>query len=110
MLVMCAFAVMVHFTPHAKAAAVASAGNNEGGKIVLTDEVCKTDKETYPNLGRAYTFNSSGFVLQGCWIPELDGTAVRIIWFDNTQNVYPTDGFTFTLKNKSKPKERLIPT
>ena len=106
MVAMCAFAVVVHFTPQAKAAAFATMPNEGGGKIVLTDETCKLKGKTYPNLFRAYTFNPSGFNLEGCWLPELDGAAVRIVWFDNTQSVYSTDGFT----PAGKSKERLIPT
>jgi len=38
------------FSSNAKAAAIATMPNEGGGKIVLTDEVCKNDGKTYNNV------------------------------------------------------------
>ena len=108
MVAMFAFAVIVHFTPQAKAASVATMPNKGGGYIVLTDEVCVINGKKFHNAGRAYTFHASGTVLEGCFgSMDIEGV-VKIIWLDGDESIYPISNFTPV--GKAKPKERLIPT
>jgi len=105
MVVMFAFAVVIHFTTDARAAVIASADNNDGGKMVLTDEPCVIGGKTFSDAWQAYSFNSSGLVLPGCFNISLDGSSVKVIWADGDEIVYSTKSFTPT--RKSKPKEKL---
>lgn len=99
-LVACAFAAIVHFTPNAKAEAIASMPNKGGGKIVLTNEVCKYGEKTYSKLNRAYNYTDVGYGSEGCFYIE-DETVV-VIWSLNNkaeQMRYPAENFTI-LKRK----------
>ena len=79
----------------AQAAAIATMPNEGGGKIVLTDEVCKNDGKTYNKLSRAYNYTTSGHSSEGCFYVE-DETVV-VIW-DTSAGVrrmrYPAENFT----------------
>jgi hypothetical protein len=77
------------------AGAIATMPNEGGGKIVLTDEVCKIDSKTYNKLNRAYNYTTSGHSSEGCFYVE-DETVV-VIW-DTSAGVrrmrYPAENFT----------------
>jgi len=77
------------------AGAIATMPNEGGGKIVLTDEVCKNDGKTYSKLNRAYNYTTSGHSSEGCFYVE-DETVV-VIW-DTSVGVrrmrYPAENFT----------------
>ena len=79
----------------AHAAAIATMPNEGGGKIVLTDEVCKNGGKTYSKLNRAYNYTTSGHGSEGCFYIE-DETVV-VIW-DTSSGVrqmrYPAENFT----------------
>jgi hypothetical protein len=79
----------------AHAAAIATMSNEGGGKIVLTDEVCKNNGKTYNKLNRAYSYTTSGHNSEGCFYIE-DETVV-VIW-DTSSGVrqmrYPAENFT----------------
>lgn len=86
---------------HASAETIASMPNKGGGKIVLTNEVCKYEGKTYSNLNRAYNYTSEGYGSDGCYTVE-DETVV-VIW--NVQGTsqkmrYSIDNFTIIKKSK----------
>jgi hypothetical protein len=87
--------ILVGFVQEVRAGAIATMPNEGGGKIVLTDEVCKSDGKTYHKLSRAYNYTTSGYGGEGCFYIE-DETVV-VIW--NTLNGarqmrYPAENFT----------------
>lgn len=105
MVAMFAFAVVIHFTPQAKAEAFATMPNEGGGKIVLTNEECVINGKKYDNLLRAYAFAAGGTVYEGCFYLDDATESVAIVWArDGKKMRYPQSGF------KVIPKERLIPT
>ena len=105
MVAMCAFALITHFTPQAKAEALATLPNNGGGKIVLTDEECIAHGVKYEPLRRAYSFVASGTIHEGCFYVDNTTESVVIVWtIGGKQNRYPKYDF------KVIPKEKLIPS
>lgn len=68
--------------------------NNSGGKIVITDDVCKgPGGKIYPNMFRIYTYSSSGETSDGCF--EFEGDTVHVFWPDSKQEMrYPIESFT----------------
>jgi len=83
------------------AGAIAEMPNRAGGKIVLTDEVCRHDGKTYESLARAYNYSAEGYTTEGCFAVE-DETVV-VIWKDGSANPrmrYPAENFRI-LKRKS---------
>jgi len=86
---------------HASADTIASMPNQGGGKIVLTNEVCKYGEKTYSKLSRAYNYTSEGYGSEGCFYVE-DETVV-VIWNNpggSKQMRYPAENFTLTKKSK----------
>jgi hypothetical protein len=89
------------FVPNVKAAGIASMPNKAGGRIVLTDEVCKHKGKVYDTLKRAYNYSTEGYTTEGCFFVE-DETVV-VIWDDGTANPrmrYPIENFTLIKRNK----------
>jgi hypothetical protein len=89
------------FATSAKAGAIASMPNRAGGKIVLTDEVCKHKGKVYDSLKRAYNYSTEGYTTEGCFAIE-DETVV-VIWDDGTPNGrmrYPIENFTLIKRSK----------
>lgn len=77
----------------AQSSTFATLPNTAGGKIVLTDELCKLGDKVYDKLNRAYNYGSAGYTSEGCWMTE-DETIV-VIWVDtNTKSRYPIQNFT----------------
>jgi hypothetical protein len=91
--------VFVGFVQEVRADAIATMPNEGGGKIVLTDEVCKHKGTTYSTLSRAYNYTTSGHSSEGCFYIE-DETVV-VIW-DTSAGVrrmrYPAENFTLIKK------------
>jgi len=87
----------------AQAEAIATMPNEGGGKIVLTDEVCKNGGKTYSALSRAYNYTTSGHSSEGCFFIE-DETVV-VIW-DTAAGVrrmrYPAENFTIIKKKSNR--------
>lgn len=85
----------------ARAEAIASMSNQGGGKIVLTNEVCKHNEKVYSKLSRAYNYTDAGYTSEGCFYIE-DETVV-VIWSQSNgakQMRYPAENFTI-LKRKT---------
>jgi hypothetical protein len=84
------------------AAAIASMPNEGGGKIVLTDDICKVDGKVYNKLNRAYNYTTSGHSSEGCFYVE-DETVV-VIW-NTSVGVrtmrYPAENFTLINRKQS---------
>ena len=97
--VACSFVAIIMFTPPVKAESIASMPNKGGGKIVLTNEVCKLGNKVYSELNRAYNYTSEGYGSEGCFMIEDD--TVVIVWNLNgkAQKMrYPLDDFSLTNK------------
>jgi len=91
--------VFVGFAQEVRAEAIATMPNEGGGKIVLTDEVCKYEGKTYNKLNRAYNYTTSGHSSEGCFFIE-DETVV-VIWdtpSGSRRMRYPAENFTMTKK------------
>ena len=48
--------------------------NEDGGRIVLTDEQCQVD----PRMLRAYTYTKSHYTEEGCWVD--DDLTILVKW------------------------------
>jgi len=87
------------------AAAIASMPNEGGGKIVLTDDICKVDGKVYNKLHRAYNYTTSGHSSEGCFYVE-DETVV-VIW-NSAIGVrtmrYPLENFTLINRKQSRTR------
>jgi hypothetical protein len=85
-----------------KAETVATQPNQAGGKIVLTDQVCKYEGQTFDKLSRAYNYGSAGYTSEGCW--GIEDETVVVYWIDTNQRMrYPVTAFTMN-SNYSKKK------
>ncbi len=83
--------------------AIATMPNEGGGKIVLTDEVCKHDGKTYKELNRAYNYTTSGHNSEGCFFIE-DETVV-VVWAlasGAKRMRYPAENFTVIKKKGNR--------
>jgi hypothetical protein len=83
------------------AGAIATMPNQAGGKIVLTDEICKHNGKVYEKLNRAYNYGVQGHTTEGCFYVE-DETVV-VIWDDGTATPrmrYPAENFTMIKKKQ----------
>lgn len=84
-----------------KAEMIASMPNQGGGKIVLTNEVCKLDKKVYDTLRRSYFYTAEGYTSEGCYYVE--GDSVMVIWDmadgKPAKRRYPADNFTIIKKS-----------
>lgn len=81
---------------------IASMNNQGGGKIVLTNEICKVGEKTYSKLNRAYNYTSEGYNSEGCFYIE-DETVV-VVWGQANgakQMRYPIENFTVIKKTRS---------
>ena len=78
-------------------------GNEAGGRIFLTDEVCKFGGKTYNALLRAHSFVRSGHVIEGCYYLDGDTNTIHARWFlaEVEKRVYNLADFTI-IKRSSK--------
>jgi hypothetical protein len=86
----------------AQAGVIATSPNEGGGKIVLTDEVCKHEGKTYKGLNRIYSYTSKGLNAEGCYGIEDD--TVVVIWYTDgvEKRRYPASSFTLTPKKSTR--------
>lgn len=85
-----------------KAETIATQPNQAGGKIVLTDQVCKHDGQVFDKLNRAYNYGSAGYTSEGCW--GIEDETIIVYWIDTNQKMrYPVTAFTMN-SNYSKKK------
>lgn len=78
---------------------IATMPNQGGGKIVLTDEVCKAGSKTYNTLRRAYNYTVEGYGSEGCYY--IEDESVMVIWDTAgtaTKRRYPAENFTINKK------------
>ena len=81
---------------------IATMPNEAGGKIVLTDEICKYNGQVFDKLNRAYNYGASGSTGEGCW--GVEDETVMVYWVDtNRKSRYPLVNFTIN-PNYSKKK------
>lgn len=95
-------AVYLAFPPKAFAESIATMPNKGGGKIVLTNEICKMEGKTYSSLNRAYNYTSEGYSSEGCYALEDD--TVIIVWNLNgkAQRMrYAADDFTLVKRRQA---------
>jgi hypothetical protein len=96
-------AVLALATTVSNAEMIAWLGNQAGGKIVITDEVCvdPVTKERYDVLKRAYNYSASGSTSEGCYHVEDD--SVVIVWVNTngrSKSRYPLENFTLNTNYK----------
>ena len=82
---------------------VAWLGNQGGGKIVITNQVCvdPVTNQRYDALKRAYNYDSSGGTSEGCFFVEDE--SVVVVWVEPTKRTtsrYPLVNFTISEKFK----------
>ena len=95
-------AFLAVFITWVNAATIATMPNEGGGKIVLTDEICRHDGKTYDKLNRAYNYTTSGYSSEGCYFVE-DETVV-VIWAlasGAKRMRYPIENFSLPRKPAS---------
>ena len=73
---------------------VAYIDNVAGGRIVITNEVCRDKKgEVYKDMYRAYTYTSSGDTYDGCF--EFEDDTIHFYWpAAKKEQRIPIDQFT----------------
>lgn len=80
----------------AAAADTYTSRNTGGGEIVLTERECTVGNRTVKGLREAYTFNSTGETVEGCWTMQ-DGY-VHVRWRNpdgsGTTRIYRIETFT----------------
>ena len=96
-------------TTLANAEMIAWLGNQAGGRIVITDEVCvdPDTKKRYDQLKRAYNYGSAGGTSEGCYLVEDE--SIVIVWVNSNgrnKSRYPLENFTFNPNYKGKSKNR----
>ena len=101
--------LLLSLSAHASAEMLAWLGNQAGGRIVLTDEVCidPVTKERYDQLKRAYNYGSSGGTSEGCYL--LEDESVVVIWVNSRsrdKSRYPLENFTFNKNYKGSNRNR----
>ena len=95
--------LLLSVTTAVKAEMVAWLGNQAGGRIVITDEVCvdPVTKERYDALRRAYNYGSAGGTSEGCF--HIEDDSVVIVWVNTngrSKSRYPLENFTLNPKYK----------
>lgn len=78
---------------------IATLPNKGGGKIVFTDEACKSGGKTYERIKRVYNYTAEGYSSEGCYYVEDD--TVVVIWDMSggpEKRRYPIDSLTFSKK------------
>jgi len=85
----------------ARAETIATMPNKGGGKIVLTNEVCKLEGKTYETLRRTYNYTSEGYTSEGCFY--IEDETVMVVWKglngQPSRMRYPAENFTITKKS-----------
>ena len=95
--------ILVAYITHSYGATIATMPNEGGGKIVLTDEACRSGGKTFDKLNRAYNYTTSGYGSEGCFFVE-DETVV-IIWSLESgpkRMRYPIENFDLPRQRKGK--------
>lgn len=99
-------AVILAFPSKVFAESIATMPNKGGGKIVLTNEVCKYAGKTYSNLNRAYNYTSEGYGSEGCF--HLEDDTVVILWdVSGTAQKMRYSANDFTVIKKSSGATRI---
>jgi hypothetical protein len=93
--------IVLCFIGLVQAKGIAWMPNQAGGKIVITDEVCKDNKgKVYPSLNKIYMYTQAGYTLDGCFYISDD--TVRTTWNDGSEMRYPLESFTLFTKTGTK--------
>jgi hypothetical protein len=77
----------------AKSETIAYTTNQNGGKMVITTEICRDGKNRL-----AYSQSANVQTLLGCWVN--DDSFIHIQWYDQELRSYPYDGWVVTKKQK----------
>jgi hypothetical protein len=78
----------------ANAQALFQLNNNAGGKIVLTDELCRNKSNKL-----AYSTSNGMSTLLGCW--TADDSHIHVQWYDSDLRSYPYEGWVDIRTTKS---------
>lgn len=82
--------------------------NQAGGRVVLTDEVCKMDGKVFEGLSRAYMYTDKGENDEGCYY--IEDASVAIMWQSGREKRYPTSIFLMGEKyREAKPVKKKGP-
>lgn len=85
--------ILLCFIGSVQAKDIAWMPNQAGGRVVLTDEVCKDSKgKTYQGLNRMFLYSETGLTLDGCFYVR--GDVVDAVWDDGVKMRYPTSNFS----------------
>ena len=84
--------IALYFIGSAQAENIAWMANQAGGKIILTNEICKSDGKTYNTLNRLFMFTKEGYTMEGCFY--LDNELVNTVLYNNKEMKYPIADFT----------------
>ena len=82
--------------------AIAEMPNKAGGKIVLTDEVCRHEGKSYDSLNRAYNYSQEGYTSEGCF--KVEDSTVVVVWKtgDGRTMRYPIASFTLVKQKTTR--------
>jgi hypothetical protein len=81
------------FSATAQAEVIAYTSNKGGGKIVITSELCRDNKNLL-----AYSQTNDSPTLVGCWTN--DQSFIHIQWYDSELRSYDYEGWTVVKKKK----------
>ena len=70
---------------------IAYMANEANGRIVLTNEICKANGKTFPELRRVYTYTGSGYTLEGCY--KLEDSTVWILFENMVERRFEPSSF-----------------
>jgi hypothetical protein len=85
----------------ANARGIAYFNNDAGGRIVLTDEICKDkDNKVYEGLYRIHMYTANGIFDEGCYY--LDEQTVITVWRSGLERRYPTSNFIIIKKDANQ--------
>lgn len=74
---------------------IATMPNKAGGKLVLTNEICKHKETVYEELSLIYGYTKEGYVIEGCY--TIEDKMILVVWkiADTKIMKYPLNEFTF---------------
>ena len=87
-------ALTLLFCTTANAEAIMWCLNENGNKIVLTDELCSNKKSMI-----AYITGQTGETITGCW--SSDSISIHVMWSGQYLKSYDYQGWTIVKKNSS---------
>jgi hypothetical protein len=66
--------------------------NKAGGKIVITNDTCKTGNKTYNSLNKIFMYTGEGYTMSGCFY--ISNNIINAIWDNGSEMKYELEDFT----------------